>query len=74
MNMLEISKISKIYDGKVSYQALKSINFVVPKGQFVGVMGPSGSGKTTLLNVISTIDYPTTGEVVINGQEPHKLS
>ncbi|WP_340004767.1 ABC transporter ATP-binding protein [Paenibacillus sp. FSL K6-0276] len=73
MNMLEISKVSKIYDGKVSYQALRHVNFIVPKGQFVGVMGPSGSGKTTLLNVISTIDHPTTGEVVINGKEPHQL-
>ncbi|MCG7409505.1 ABC transporter ATP-binding protein [Paenibacillus sp. ACRRX] len=73
MNMLEISKISKIYEGKVSCQALKLIDFIVPKGQFVGVMGPSGSGKTTLLNVVSTIDHPTTGAVVINGKEPHQL-
>ncbi|MNO60706.1 ABC transporter ATP-binding protein YxdL [compost metagenome] len=73
MNMLEISKVSKIYDGKVSYRALRHVDFIVPKGQFVGVMGPSGSGKTTLLNVISTIDHPTSGEVVINGKEPHQL-
>lgn len=73
MNMLEISKVSKIYEGKVSYQALKHIDFIIPGGQFVGVMGPSGSGKTTLLNVISTIDHPTAGEVVINGKEPHRL-
>ena len=73
MNMLEIRKVSKIYEGKVSCQALKNIDFVVPKGQFVGVMGPSGSGKTTMLNVISTIDHPTAGQVFINGKEPHRL-
>ena len=73
MNMLEISKVSKIYEGKVSCQALRHIDLIIPKGQFVGVMGPSGSGKTTLLNVISTIDHPTAGEVVINGKKPHQL-
>lgn len=73
MNMLEIRKVSKIYEGKVSHQALKHIDFAVPKGQFVGVMGPSGSGKTTLLQVISTIDHPTAGEVFIRGKEPHRL-
>lgn len=73
MNMLEVRKVSKIYEGKVSYQALRNIDFIIPNGQFVGVMGPSGSGKTTLLNVISTIDQPTTGGVVINGKEPHQL-
>ena len=37
-------------------------------------MGPSGSGKTTLLNVVSTIDEPSTGEIVINGENPHALN
>src|SRR5690606_26084722 len=41
---------------------------------FVGIMGPSGSGKTTLLNLISTIDQPTSGEIYIDGREPHRLS
>lgn len=39
----------------------------------VGIMGPSGSGKTTLLNLIATIDEPTTGEILINGNNPHHL-
>jgi putative ABC transport system ATP-binding protein len=73
MNMLEVRKVSKIYEGKVPHQALKHVDFAVPEGQFVGVMGPSGSGKTTLLNVISTIDHPTGGEVFIRGTEPHRL-
>ncbi|MED0872832.1 ABC transporter ATP-binding protein [Bacillus mobilis] len=74
MDILKVSELSKIYTGKVSYEALSNINLNVKKGEFVGIMGPSGSGKTTLLNMVSTIDSPTSGEVVINGENPHKLS
>lgn len=66
--------MSKIYEGKVPYRALTDINIAVEKGEFVGIMGPSGSGKTTLLNTIATIDEPTTGEVIIEGDNPHTLS
>lgn len=71
--MLTVRNLSKIYDGKVPLQALTNIDFSVEQGEFIGVMGPSGSGKTTLLNVISTIDEPTSGEVLIEGKNPHKL-
>lgn len=74
MNILEVKRLSKVYEGAVPYQALHVMDFAVAPGEFVGIMGPSGSGKTTLLNVISTIDVPTSGQVVINGQEPHRLS
>ncbi|WP_096272458.1 ABC transporter ATP-binding protein [Paucisalibacillus globulus] len=72
--MLKLSKVSKIYEGKVAYRALTDINFEIEKGEFVAIMGPSGSGKTTLLNIISTNDQPTTGEVEIDGNNPHKLN
>ncbi|PFO95613.1 ATP-binding cassette domain-containing protein, partial [Bacillus cereus] len=62
MDILKVCDLSKIYTGKVSYEALSNINLSIKKGEFVGVMGPSGSGKTTLLNMISTIDSPTSGE------------
>lgn len=71
--MLEVVQVSKVYEGKVPYRALKSINLTVDDGEFVGIMGPSGSGKTTLLNVISTIDAPTSGYVSIDGENPHLL-
>ena len=71
--MLKLTKVSKIYEGKVAYRALTDINLETEKGEFVAIMGPSGSGKTTLLNIISTIDAPTTGEVEIEGKNPHKL-
>ncbi|MEI4801646.1 ABC transporter ATP-binding protein [Bacillus sp. FJAT-51639] len=74
MEILKICDLSKTYTGKVSYDALSNIDLTIQKGEFVGIMGPSGSGKTTLLNMISTIDSPTSGEVLINGENPYKLS
>ncbi|MDF2659029.1 MAG: bacitracin transporter ATP-binding protein [Paenibacillus sp.] len=72
--MLEVRNVSKVYEGKVAYQALSGLNFTIQKGEFVGVMGPSGSGKTTLLNVVSTIDKPSSGEVLIDGVDTHRLN
>src|SRR5690625_3569041 len=71
--MLEVKQVSKVYEGKVPYRALSNINIKVDKGEFVGIMGPSGSGKTTLLNVISTIDEPTSGYVMVDDENPHLL-
>lgn len=72
--MLDVKQLGKVYEGKVPYRALTDIDIQMEKGEFVGVMGPSGSGKTTLLNIIATIDEPTSGEVLIEGNEPHKLN
>ncbi|WP_440896341.1 ABC transporter ATP-binding protein [Amphibacillus sp. Q70] len=72
--MLQVKQVSKIYEGKVAYRALTDINLDIQKGEFVGVMGPSGSGKTTLLNLIATIDEPTTGTILIEGDNPYHLN
>ncbi|GIP32150.1 ABC transporter ATP-binding protein [Paenibacillus sp. J2TS4] len=72
--MLEVRNVSKVYEGKVAYQALANLNLAVKQGEFVGIMGPSGSGKTTLLNVVSTIDKPSSGEVCIAGKNAHQLN
>ncbi|MGZ7445383.1 ABC transporter ATP-binding protein [Paenibacillus sp. TH7-28] len=74
MAVLEVHGLSKIYEGKIATKALDGVTFRIDKGEFVGIMGPSGSGKTTLLNVIATIDEPTSGEVILNGQDPHRLN
>ncbi|SEF68738.1 ABC transporter ATP-binding protein [Paenibacillus sp. UNC499MF] len=74
MEILKVSNLSKIYKGTISYEALVHIDLTIPKGEFVGIMGPSGSGKTTLLNLVSTIDTPTSGAVLINGNDPHRLT
>ncbi|NOJ69224.1 ATP-binding cassette domain-containing protein [Paenibacillus alvei] len=72
--MLEVKNVSKVYEGKVSYKALSNLNLTIREGEFVGIMGPSGSGKTTFLNVVSTIDKPTSGEVLIGGRNAHALN
>ncbi|WP_270172354.1 ABC transporter ATP-binding protein [Paenibacillus sp. SYP-B4298] len=71
--MLQVKQVSKVYGTKLAYRALNGLNLSVDEGEFVGIMGPSGSGKTTLLNLIATIDSPTSGEILINGNDPHKL-
>ncbi|HEY4601420.1 MAG TPA: ABC transporter ATP-binding protein [Cerasibacillus sp.] len=72
--MLQVKKLNKVYQGKVPYRALTDIDLEVEEGEFVGIMGPSGSGKTTLLNLIATIDEPTSGDILIDGKNPHLLS
>lgn len=74
MARLTVKNLSKTYEGKVAYQALTNINLVIEDGEFVGIMGPSGSGKTTFLNMVSTIDHPTSGEILLGGENPHQLS
>ncbi|WP_091742341.1 ABC transporter ATP-binding protein [Marininema mesophilum] len=69
--MLKVQGLSKLYAGKVSTRALTDIQLSVEQGEFVGIMGPSGSGKTTLLNMVATVDTPTSGEIIINGKNPH---
>lgn len=73
-SIIEVKNLTKLYDqhGAVC-RALHDVSFEIDEGEFVAVMGPSGSGKTTLLNVISTIDKPTEGQVIINGKETKEL-
>lgn len=78
MLVLETRGLSKIYGSKgkgkgIAVKALDDFSINVKEGEFVGIMGPSGSGKTTLLNILATIDSPSSGEVYIKGQNPHKL-
>lgn len=73
MSILMLEEITKVYEGKVAHLAINQLSFEVEKGEFLAVMGPSGSGKTTLLNLISTIDRPTSGDIMINGLDPLQL-
>lgn len=74
MTILRIKDVTKVYEGKVTHRAINQLSFEVNRGEFLAIMGPSGSGKTTLLNLISTIDKPTSGEIIVNEIMPSKLN
>ena len=64
------SNLCKIYEiGDVKVEVLKNVNFKVEKGEFTVISGPSGSGKTTLLNIIGSIDKPTSGRIIVFGND-----
>ncbi len=70
-----IETVRKVYwRDSLEIPVLENIHLEVPKGDFLSLMGPSGSGKTTLLNLIAGIDRPTSGKIVIAGEEVSKLS
>lgn len=70
MNILEVTDICKTYGtGETAVKALKNVSFSVPKGEFIAVVGESGSGKSTLLNMIGALDTPTSGKVLIDGND-----
>ncbi|GAB4461175.1 MAG: ABC transporter ATP-binding protein [Anaerolineae bacterium] len=68
----DVIKNFKVGDGEVTI--LKGISFDVKPGEFVSIVGPSGNGKSTLLNMITGIDRPSGGEVIVTGREVHKMS
>ena len=66
-NLVEIKDVSKHYNGSV--HALDGINLDINAGEWLSIMGPSGSGKTTLLNIVSCLDRPSTGLVIVDGAD-----
>ena len=68
----DVVKSFKVGDGEVTI--LKGISFDVKDGEFVSIVGPSGNGKSTLLNMITGIDRPSDGEVVVTGRNLNKMS
>ena len=73
--ILEICNLSKIFDeGESQRIVFSDLNASILKGDFVVLLGRSGSGKSTLLNLISGIDLPSSGEVLIAGQSLTKMT
>jgi len=64
-NLISLKKISKTFSNNKKVNVLKKINYSFAKGKVYSLMGPSGSGKSTLLNILSMIDKPTTGSLLI---------
>jgi putative ABC transport system ATP-binding protein len=68
--MIALEKVTKRYEmGPLSVVALAGVSLDIAQGEFVVVLGPSGSGKSTLLYMISALDAPSEGRVVVNGQD-----
>lgn len=75
MQLLEVNQLSKTYgSGDTAVHALKSASFTLQKGEFVAIVGESGSGKSTLLNLIGGLDTPSSGNVIIDGNDIFSLN
>lgn len=73
--ILEMKDICKDYiQGKMVIPVLKNIFFDMEEGEYVAIMGPSGSGKTTLMNLVGCLDQPTSGTLILDGQDISKCS
>lgn len=70
--MLDVKHLEKVFRtrfAKTEVRALQDVDFSVNAGEFIAIMGESGSGKTTLLNILATLDKPTSGQVLLEGQD-----
>lgn len=75
MAVLEVKELTKKYgEGESEVIALDHVSFSVERGEFVAIIGASGSGKSTLMNMIGGIDHPTSGSVIIDGNEIQSMS
>ena len=69
MEILRVSNLCKTYGtGETKVNALKNVSFSLEKGEFAAIVGESGSGKSTLLNCIGALDTPTSGTILMDGQ------
>ena len=73
--IVEIKEVVKRFPvGDSEITILKGVSFQVQTGEFVSIVGPSGNGKSTLLNMITGIDRPSSGEIIVTGKLIHKMS
>ena len=75
MALIELKNVSKTYhSGENSVCALQDISLSVNDGEMVAIVGKSGSGKSTLMNLIGTLDFPDSGDYLLDGTEVSSLS
>jgi ABC-type lipoprotein export system ATPase subunit len=67
--IVETRDLTKVYGDGAQVRALDGVDLSIRRGEFISVMGPSGSGKSTLLNMLGALDTPTSGQVVVDGQD-----
>ena len=74
MSLIEFKNVSRIYKvGDHEQKALDSINLNIEQGKFIVILGPSGAGKSTLLNLLGGLDSPTSGTILVEGNDISKL-
>ena len=71
-NIIELKNISKVYSDN-GFKAVDDFNLAVKRGEFVTFLGPSGCGKTTTLRMIAGFELPTSGQILLNGEDISKL-
>ena len=72
--IIELRNLTKIYQDGVEFRALDDACLRIEKGEFVAIVGPSGSGKSTLMHLIGLLDTPSSGFLLIDGQDVTKMS
>lgn len=73
--LIQLKGIEKRYElGDQVVYALRNVDLVISKGEYVALMGPSGSGKSTLMNIIGCLDTPTAGTYILNGTDVSRMS
>ena len=67
--MIDTKHVSKVYKmGELDLEVIKDLNVSIDSGEFIAIVGPSGSGKSTVLNILGGLDVPSSGEVVVDGE------
>ena len=72
--IIELKNLTKSYKNGMEFRALDNANLRIKKGEFVAIVGPSGSGKSTLMHLIGLLDTPSSGTLLIDGNNVTKLS
>jgi len=72
--IIQIRDLRKVYGtGKIAVEALRGVNLDVAKGEFLSIVGPSGSGKSTLFHIVGGLTPPTSGQVIVAGEDVSKV-
>ena len=75
MNILRTTNLSRVYrTDEVETTALQNVNVSIQNGEFVAIMGPSGCGKSTLLNILGLLDNPSSGQLLVKGEDVSKYN